>query len=409
MGTTQTMTACSRSNAFSGRPLPLQSYRVLDLTNVLAGPFCCHQLAHMGAEVIKIEAPGGGDLARQLGAEPTLNAALMGASFMAQNAGKKSIVLDLKSPDDKATFLHLVRTADVLVENFRPGVMKRLGLDHEALLEVNPALIYCAISGFGQTGPLSNFPAYDQIIQGMSGAMSITGTPDVNPLRSGFPVADTVGGLTAAFAIAAALAEPERRGRFIDVSMLDSLVSAMGWVVSNYLNAGVEPVPRGNDNFTASPSGTFKCADGYLNIAANKQEQFEALADALDIAWVKSDLRFAKREARLQHRAELDLILNEALASDTVHAWWQKLYAVGVPAGPVLSVPDALSLEQLQHRQVISTYEDVPGTKGPVYVYRCGFHLDGEPMLVASPPPALGQHTQEILDCLVNAMQPEGN
>ncbi|MEM6944128.1 MAG: CoA transferase, partial [Pseudomonadota bacterium] len=184
---------------------PLEGVRVLDLTNVLAGPFCCHQLAHLGAEVIKVEAVGRGDLARSLGADPELNARGMGVSFLAQNAGKKSVTLNLKSDRGKDLLKRLVRTADVLVENFRPGVMDRLSLGYDVLKDERPELIYCAISGFGQDGPWVHRPAYDQIIQGSSGVMSITGDADSAPMRVGYPIADTVGGITAAFAIAAAL------------------------------------------------------------------------------------------------------------------------------------------------------------------------------------------------------------
>ena len=185
---------------------PLRDFRVLDLTNVLAGPFCCHQLAHMGADVIKVEQPEAGDLARRLGADPELNESLMGVSFLAQNTGKRSITINLKSRGGKDVLKRLARKSDALVENFRPGVMNRLGLGYETLRNENPALVYCAISGFGQDGPLRDLPAYDQIIQGMSGVMSITGNPDTAPLRVGFPIADTIGGLTAAFAVASALA-----------------------------------------------------------------------------------------------------------------------------------------------------------------------------------------------------------
>lgn len=211
----------------------LAGIRVVDLTNVLAGPFCGYQLALLGADVIKVETPGGGDLARQLGADPALNGQLMGASFMAQNADKRSIVLDLKTDAGKATFRSLVAGADVVLENFRPGVMRRLGLDHERLSEIKPGLVYCAISGFGQTGPLAGAPAYDQIIQGLSGLMSITGSEEAAPLRVGVPVCDTIGGLTAAFAICAALVQRSRTGKgaFLDVSMLDSTLVSMGWVV----------------------------------------------------------------------------------------------------------------------------------------------------------------------------------
>ena len=191
---------------------PLEGIRVLDLTNVLAGPFCCHQLAHMGAEVIKVEMPGTGDLARQLGGDHELNAQGMGVSFLAQNSGKRSISLNLKHNKGKAILKRLVRTADVLVENFRPGVMDRLGVGADHLKEENPELVYCAISGFGSDGPMAGFPAYDQIVQGVSGVMSVTGEPEGDPMRVGYPVADTVGGLTAAFAIASALARRDGAG-----------------------------------------------------------------------------------------------------------------------------------------------------------------------------------------------------
>src|ERR1700674_2559876 len=190
----------------------LAGIRVLDLTNVRAGPFGAYQLALLGAEVIKVEAPGTGDLARQLGADPALNKALMGASFLAQNAGKRSVTITLKSAAGKDVFRRLVLTADVVIENFRPGVMDRLGLGYDALRELQPGLVYCAIFGFGQDGPLRDNPAYDQIVQGLSGVMSVTGDAESAPLRVGYPVADTIGGLTAAFAIAAALGRGARTG-----------------------------------------------------------------------------------------------------------------------------------------------------------------------------------------------------
>ncbi|HZM27592.1 MAG TPA: CoA transferase, partial [Gemmatimonadales bacterium] len=199
---------------------PLAGVRVLDLTNVLAGPYCTYQLALLGAEVLKVEIPGSGDLARHLGADPDLNEVGLGASFLAQNAGKQSVELDLKTDADRKVFIELVRAADVLVENFRAGVLGRLGFDWPALRSLNPGLIYCAISGFGQTGPMSQAPAYDQVIQGLSGIMSITGTPESAPLRVGFPVCDAVGGLTAALAVVSAIAgrNNDGQGCFLDVS-----------------------------------------------------------------------------------------------------------------------------------------------------------------------------------------------
>ncbi|NIA70006.1 CoA transferase [Pelagibius litoralis] len=378
----------------------LQGIRILDLTNVLAGPFCCHQLAHLGAEVIKVEVPGGGDLARKLGADAELNARHMGVSFLAQNAGKRSLTLNLKSDNGKALFRHLVAGADVVVENFRPGVMERLGLGFDTLKQDRANLIYCAISGFGQDGPLRNLPAYDQIIQGMSGVMSITGDPDTAPYRAGHPIADTVGGMTAAFAISAALA---RRGAaakeacFIDVSMLEATLATMGWVVSNFLVAGREPRPMGNENMTASPSGTFRTGDGLLNIAANKQEQFEALCRIVGRSDLAQDRRFAARQDRLARREELNAILEEALSGRTAAEWQTDLNAAGVPAGRVLSVPEALEEPQVQDRGMIATFAQAPGVGRDIRLLRTGIKVDGQAPAVAAPPPQLGEHTKEIL------------
>lgn len=394
---------------------PLRGIRVLDLTNVLAGPFACHQLAHMGADVIKVEARGTGDLARRLGADTALNKANMGVSFLAQNPGKRSITLNLKNAQGKEVFRRLVRTADVVVENFRPGVMDRLGVGHAELMKEKPKLIYCAISGFGQDGPLRDLPAYDQIIQGMSGIMSITGAPGNAPYRVGYPVADTIGGITAAFAVAAALADRDRSaGVFIDVSMLEAALATMGWAVSNFLVAGREPQPLGNDNVTASPSGTFRTGDGLLNIAANKQEQFEAVCSVLGHAEWARDPRFADRHARLQHRDALRRLIEAAMAGASTEQWWSALTDAGVPAGPVYSVPQALAHPQIAGRGMVATFENAPGVGRDIRIVRTGFKLNGEAPAVDTPPPLLGEHTQAILaelgysDEAIEALAQEG-
>ena len=374
----------------------LAGIRVLDMTNVLAGPFCCHQLAHMGAEVIKIEAVGRGDLARQLGSDKKLSAAKMGISFLAQNSGKKSLSLDLKSEDGKAIFQRLLATADVLVENFRPGVMARLGQDYERLKQSHPQLIYCAISGFGQTGPMSKRPAYDQIIQGLSGVMSITGNPEDDPLRVGYPLADTIGGLTAAMAISAALNKTPR-GQFIDVSMLDSVLATMGWVVSNYLIGGVEPAKHGNENVTSAPSGTFRTGDGLLNIAANEERQWQSLISHLGCEHLAEDARFETRNDRKAHRAELTGELEIWLAGKSAKQWESELTSLGVPVGIVMSVPDILENEHTSHRGLLADFEDVAGIDRDISVVRTGFQTDGTPMKVSSPPPTLGQHNEDLL------------
>ena len=379
---------------------PLSGIRVLDLTNVLAGPYCSYQLMLFGAEVIKIEIPGQGDLARRLGPDPDLNEAGLGASFLAQNAGKKSVELNLKDPDDRLAFAGLVRGADVLLENFRAGVMDRMGFGWPQLRALRPGLIYCAISGFGQTGPMRHVPAYDQIIQGLSGMMSITGTPQTAPLRVGFPICDTLGGLTAALAIAAALAGRARTGEgcFLDVSMLEAAISAMGWTVSNYLVSGVPPEPMGDQNATAAPSGTFDAADGPLNIAANRQEQFETLCRLVGRPGLVTDPRFAGREDRKRNRGALNDELNAALRGRTALEWEGILTAAGVPAARILTVPQAVGLAQLEHR---GFFADVPYPDDSGQVLRVtgnGVLVDDEPLRPGGPPPRLGQHNAEVAD-----------
>jgi CoA:oxalate CoA-transferase len=377
----------------------LAGVRILDLTNVLAGPFCCYQLAQLGAEVIKVETPGSGDLARQLGADPELNRRGMGASFLAQNAGKRSITLNLKHAKAREAFLRLVKTSDVVVENFRPGVMDRLSLGYATLKSVRPNLIYCAISGFGQDGPLKLNPAYDQIIQGLSGVMSVTGDAQSAPLRVGYPVADTMGGITAAYAISAALFRRERsgEGEFIDVSMLESTLVAMGWVVSNWLIAGVRPQAFGNENMTASPSGTFRTSEGLLNIAANQQQQFETLCKLIGRPALAADPRFAGREDRIRNRFDLNKEIEQALAARPAKEWSKLMNDSGVPAGEVLDVPSVLEHPQIVERGLLHTFDDTADVGKDVTVVRSGFRLASGDPKPASPPPALGADTASLL------------
>lgn len=375
----------------------LKGVRVLDLTNVLAGPFATLHLALCGAEVIKIETPGSGDLARKLGNVPDFNKKNMGTSFLAQNSNKKSITLNLKDEKAKEIFKKLVKTSDVVVENFRPGVMKRLGLDYETLSEINPGIIYCAISGFGQTGPDAFKPAYDQIIQGLSGVMAINGDETLNPLRAGFPVCDTVGGINAAFAIMTALYYKEKtgKGQFVDVAMLDSIMPYMGWVAANLLIGGKHPVLMGNDNFTAAPSGTFVTKDGYINIAANKQEQWEDLCDVVGVPELKEDARFKERDTRKANRKLLTPLLEAKLKEKETGYWAEALNAKGIPSGEILSLFDALTQPQVKHRNAIAEI-DTPEV-GKIKVFNLTAKFDKTDGDVDTPPPTLSQHTDEIL------------
>ena len=375
----------------------LKGIRVLDMTNVLAGPFATLHLALSGAEVVKIENPDGGDLARKLGNVPSLNDQLMGTSFLAQNANKKSLTLNLKEDAAKEIFRRLVRTGDVLVENFRPGVMARLGLSYSELAQINPRLVYCAISGFGQSGPDAFKPAYDQIVQGLSGVMAINGDERLNPLRCGFPVCDTVGGLNAAFAIMGALYHRERsgRGQFIDVALLDSVMPLLGWVAANWLIGGKAPQLLGNDNMTAAPSGTFVTKDGYVNIAANQQEQWENVCDVVGVPELKTDPRFQKRDARKANRKALTPLLEARLREKPTAHWVEALNKKGVPSGEILSLQDALAAPQIAHRQTIQTVVE-PGI-GPLKLFNLTAKFEETPGSIDAPPPRLSAHTDQLL------------
>jgi crotonobetainyl-CoA:carnitine CoA-transferase CaiB-like acyl-CoA transferase len=376
----------------------LTGVRVLDLTNVLSGPFCTLHLALLGAEVVKVENPKAGDLARVLGNVPRFNKAFMGTSFLAQNANKKSVTLNLKAPEGKEVFKKLVAKADVVVENFRPDVMPRLGLGYPVLAGINPRLVYCGISGFGQTGPDADKPAYDQIIQGLSGEMDVNGDERLHPLRAGFPVCDTVGGLNAAFAILAALYHREKtgEGQTIDVALLDSIMPLMGWVAANLLIGGQEPVAMGNDNFTAAPSGTFRTQDGHINVAANKQEQWEAMADVIGAPELKTDPRFQERDERKKNRKALTPLVEEKLRRKPTAFWVGALNARDVPSGDILSLKAALAQPQVEHRKVLHSVK-VDDEIGEVKLFGLTAQLSKTPGEITSPPPHLGAHTEEVL------------
>ena len=389
----------------------LQGVKVIDLTNVLSGPFAGYQLALMGADVLKVEARGDGDLARRLGASPELSERRLGISFLAQNSAKRSMTLNLKSERGKEIFRELVESHDVLLENFRPGVLDRLGFGWDELREINPGLVYCAISGFGQNGPLRNRPAYDQIIQGMSGLMSVTGDGETAPLRVGAPISDTVGGFAAAFAISSALVRRGRTGEgsYLDVSMLEATLTAMGWVASDYLVGGSLPLPMGNENRTAAPSGTFTTADGEFNISANKQEQFEELCRVIGRPELATDPRFALREDRKTNREELKEEIEGVLKQHPNSHWDEVLAEAGIPGAPVMDVASVLDSAQITERGLVSTLriEELEGVSdaavgpdGSIRLLGSPVHVDGESVGPTTRPPLLGEHTDDVLDAL---------
>lgn len=377
----------------------LDGVRVLDVTTVLAGPFAAYQLSLFGADVIKVEIPGTGDLARDMGDDQYLKSEAMGAAFVAQNSGKRSVTVDLKTEGGRQVFARLVDSADVLLENMRPGVLDRLGFSWAVLHERNPALIYCAVSGFGQTGPLAGRAAYDQIIQGLAGMADITGEPDGGPLRVGFPICDTLGGYAAAMSITAALVRRNRDGigSFLDVSMLETAITAMGWAVSEQLITGKAARRHGNHNAASSPSGTFRTGDGLLNIAANTQVQFASVCQVIDRPDLLDDLRFTTRLDRKRNRAALTAELESALAARSAAEWEVELAKVSVPAGLVLSLADALNQEQIRTRELIHEVDLGLADRPTASVVGSGVHVDGAMLAPRSGPPALGQDTETVL------------
>ena len=381
----------------------LAGVRVLDLTTVLAGPYAGYQLSLLGADVIKLERPDGGDLSRELGPAGSLAGIQMGSSFLAQNAGKRSMTVNLKTEGGRQVFTRLLADADVLLENMRPRVLERLGFSWERMREINPRLVYCALSGFGATGPVSGRPAYDQIVQGLSGMAHVTGHPDGDPVRVGFPVCDTMGGLAAALAVCAGLVGRDRTGEgcLLDVSMLDTALSGMGWVVSDYLIGGRQPDRIGNENPTASPSGAFRTGDGDLVIAANTQVQFEAICHVLDRPELIDDPRFTNREGRLRHRVDLRMELERTLVGAPAVEWESLLADAGVPAGCVLAVTEALTQDQVAARELVQHVE-VRGSDGPrtVPILSNGIHVDRRAPKPSAAPPRLGEHTDSVLASL---------
>jgi formyl-CoA transferase len=383
------------------KALPLQGIRVANFGWVWAGPVVGQTLSFLGAEVYKIESHARVDMNRML---PAFAGGVRHPDRSLTNhagwAGNGSVSLNLKKPEGREIFERLARTADVLVENFRPGVMPRLGVSYEVLRQHNPRLIYCAISGFGQSGPDAEKPAYDQIIQGLSGVMAVNGDERLNPLRCGFPVCDTVGGLNAAFAIMAALYHREHtgEGQSIDVALLDSIMPLMGWVAANWLIGNQRPALLGNDNFTAAPSGTFATRDGYINIAANKQEQWEALAEELGVPELKTDPRFQERDTRKKNRRALTEIIEPLLQQKETEYWVEKLNAREIPSGAILSMEEALSQPQIRHRGTLQTVH-AEGL-GHLQLFNLTAQFEKTPAGIQSAPPRHSQHTREILESL---------
>ncbi len=325
---------------------PLSGLRVIDFTHVLAGPACAYYLGLLGAEVVKVERPGRGDAMRHRGGTDKARAADgMSTAYLTQAAGKSSVTLDLDCADGRAAMQALLASADIFVENHRPVTMKALGLDEASTLALNPRLIHCAMTGYGRGGPLENAPAYDVNIQASSGIMSLTGTAETGPLRTGAPIMDYSVALAAGFAITAALYEREKTGRgtFIDVSMLETAHTLMSSTITDYLTTGTEPKPRGNAANSRSPgAGSFPCKDGVLSLGVNEEGQFQGLAIGLDRTDWLSDPRFADPKARAAHFGDLEAEIITALAARTADEWEAHLMAHGVPVAKIRTLPESL-------------------------------------------------------------------
>ncbi|MBS8225435.1 CaiB/BaiF CoA transferase family protein [Vannielia litorea] len=379
---------------------PLAGLRIADFSHVIAGPLATQFLCLLGAEVIKVEPPQG-DAMRYYTRDPERRG--MAEPFIGANAGKKSVILDLKTDEGRVAAQAIIAQSDVFVENFRPSVAERLGLGSAALLEANPGLICCSVSGFGQAGPMRDFPAIDQVIQSVSGLMTLTGSPgNEKPLRVGFPIVDTYCALLTAFAILAAVtqkrADPEGKGQVIDVSMLDATMVMMSSVIGAMLINGTPPIRSGNRGFSGAPTAdTFACADGQITIGAVQQVQVERLMASLGCEALLEDDRFATPDARMQNDTALQEALSPYFAAEKSDELEAKLAAAGVPAGKVRSTVEALDLEQLQGREL---FIDVPVGDGRAEILNAGFRFAHDGPGHGRGAPGLGEHTDEVLAAL---------
>ena len=353
---------------------PFEGVRVIDFTQVIAGPFASYQLALLGADVIKIERPGGEEF-RFSAHTPEWSAKSLGPMWIAVNANKRNMTLDLKKPEAVEIVKRLVRDADIVMENYRPGVMDRLGVGYEALSEVNPSLIYCAISGFGQEGPEKNTPAYDGRIQATSGIMSITGHVEAGPTRAGFAVCDAIGGMTGAFALSSALFQRTRngKGQFIDISMLDAALTFLSPAVCEYTVGGIEQKQMGNQAVSRKATADmYRVKGGFMLLAVNSEGQFRALAAEIGRADLLDDPRFVDWDARRHNADALREIVQEKLIEEDVETWQKRFDAVSAPAAKIWRIDEVVEHPQLAHRDVLQT---IKTPHGDMTLVASGFKL----------------------------------
>jgi crotonobetainyl-CoA:carnitine CoA-transferase CaiB-like acyl-CoA transferase len=377
---------------------PLSGIRIIDLTRVVSGPFATMHLGDLGADIIKIEEPTNGDDSRAFG--PPFVAS-ESAYFLSVNRNKRSCAIDLKSDAGKQILLRLIETADVVVDNFRPGAMQRLGLDHETLRKRNPRLICCSISGFGSEGPDAQRPGYDLIVQGEAGVMDITGDPNGQPTKVGTSIADMIAGLFAVQGILSALYERNRTGvaRTVEISMLDALASLLTFNAGIFFTTGESPKRRGNEHPTICPYETFQASDGWINLGVANDKFWKLFCEVTNATELFEDSRFATAPKRVSNRNELRPLVAALLRDNTRAYWVEKLGAAGVPCGLIRTVGEVCEAPQLTERGMILSMEhpvagEVKNIANPV-------RLDDSPMIDAAPPPMLGEHTREILSSLL--------
>ncbi len=391
--TTDNTDPTGASSAAGGARQPLSGIRIIDLTRILSGPFCTMILADMGADVIKIEDPGEGDPIRHIGAGHE------GLSwyFASFNRNKRSMALDVKSDAGKATLMRLLENADVLVENYRPGVLDKMGLDQATLDAINPRLVIASINGYGATGPYADRPAFDFVIQAMSGFMTVNGHADAGPVRCAPPITDLIAGLYAAFGVVSALRARDLtgRGQRVESAMMSTMISMFAFLASDYLATGELPLKTGNDHPIASPYGLFRASDGEIAVAPSTESILRRLLGLLGIEEILELPRFATNDQRLLNRKELNELINQRLSSDTQANWINRLNAAGVPCGKVQDIGQALADPQMVHQEMVMEVEH-PG-HGPVKMLGFPVKLSRTPCVVRHPAPRHGEHTAEIL------------
>jgi crotonobetainyl-CoA:carnitine CoA-transferase CaiB-like acyl-CoA transferase len=375
---------------------PFTGIRILDFTRYLAGPYGTYQLALLGADVIKVESRDGDETRSQLIASEWAERK-MPPGFLAVNGNKRSITLDLRKPEAIQVVNKLVRISDVVWENFRPGVMDKLGLGYETLSKLNPTLIYCAVSGFGHTGPEKTTAAFDGKLQAMSGIMSITGEPAGGPMRAGFAICDTIGGMTAALAVSSALYQRTHtgQGQFVDVAMLDAALAFIPGPVSEWTVAGIEQKQIGNGSVSRKPTaGRFRAKGSFLVLAVLTEPQFVRLMKTIGRPEALDDPRFKDWAARTVNLPALREVIEGALASDDAKTWEERLTKADVPCSSIWKIDEIVTHPQLEHRDVLQT---VDSKFGPMKLVGSGFRLAHGSPGIDRPPPTLGEHTEEIL------------